>query len=201
MLDPVVLRERAQVLAGSRVAGVAAQARASAGRDHALGGVHQHRVRFEQHVEKALKLQNRVTFAWVVGEETGLVGSGALATRQHPHYVFAVDTFVSSNSPVDSQRFANIPLGTGAVIRAMDNSVITPPTVVARIAEIARARKIPFTVGTTNGGNDGSSFTRYGSFVAPISWPGRYSHSAVEIADARDLGALVDLIVALSQTL
>jgi putative aminopeptidase FrvX len=147
------------------------------------------------------KLQNRVTFAWVVSEETGLVGSGALASQQHPAYVFAVDTFVSSNSPVDAQRFANIPLGTGAVIRAMDNSVITPPAVVARIAEVARAHKIPFTVGTTNGGNDGSMFTRYGSLVAPISWPGRYSHSAVEIADARDLGALVDLIVALSQTL
>jgi putative aminopeptidase FrvX len=147
------------------------------------------------------KLQNRVTFAWVIGEETGLVGSGIVAARQHPPYVFAVDTFVSSNSPVDSQRFANIPLGTGAVIRAMDNSVITPPAVVAHVAEVARARKIPFSVGTTNGGNDGSQFTRYGSFVTPISWPGRYSHSAVEIVDARDLGALVDLIVALSQGL
>jgi putative aminopeptidase FrvX len=37
--------------------------------------------------------------------------------------------------------------------------------------------------------------------VTPISWPGRYSHSPVEIVDARDLGALVDLIVAIAQGL
>ena len=140
---------------------------------------------------------NRITFAWVVEEETGLAGSGALAERLHPEYVFAVDTFVSSDSPVDPQRMAHIPLGTGAVLRAVDNSSITPPETVAKIRAMAAARRIPTTVGVTSGGNDGSQFSRYGSTVVPISWPGRYSHSPVEVVDSRDLDALVNLIVML----
>jgi putative aminopeptidase len=143
------------------------------------------------------KVTNRVTFAWVVEEETGLAGSGALAERLHPEYVFAVDTFVSSDSPVDPQRMAHVPLGTGAVLRAVDNSSITPPAAVAKIRALASARQIPTTVGVTSGGNDGSQFSKYGSIVVPISWPGRYSHSPVEVIDSRDLDALVNLIVVL----
>ena len=143
------------------------------------------------------KVTNRITFAWVVEEETGLAGSGALAERLHPDYVFAVDTFVSSDSPVDPQRMALIPLGTGAVLRAVDNSSITPPETVAKIRAMAAARQIPTTVGVTSGGNDGSQFSRFGTTVVPISWPGRYSHSAVEVIDSRDLDALVNLIVML----
>jgi putative aminopeptidase len=144
------------------------------------------------------KVPNRITFAWVVEEETGLVGSGALAERVHPDYVFAVDTFVSSDSPVDPQRMALIPLGTGAVLRAVDNSSITPPETVAKIRAMAAVRQIPTTVGVTSGGNDGSQFSRFGTTVVPISWPGRYSHSPVEVIDSRDLDALVNLIVMLA---
>ncbi len=143
------------------------------------------------------KVTNRITFAWVVEEETGLAGSGALAERLHPAYVFAVDTFVSSDSPVDPQRMALVPLGTGAVLRAVDNSSITPPDTVAKIRAMAAARRIPTTVGVTSGGNDGSQFSRFGSTVVPISWPGRYSHSPVEVIDSRDLDALVNLVVML----
>ena len=80
--------------------------------------------------------------------------------RLHPEYVFAVDTFVSSDSPVDPQRMAHIPLGTGAVMRAVDNSSITPPAVVAKIRALAAARQVPTTVGVTSGGNDGSQFSK-----------------------------------------
>ncbi|MBE3132892.1 MAG: hypothetical protein IMZ55_05425, partial [Acidobacteria bacterium] len=117
------------------------------------------------------KIPNAVTFSWVVGEEIGLVGSAFVAPRLRPAYVFPIDTFVSSDSPLDPQRLAHIPLGTGAVARAIDNSSITPPETVARLVEIARAHRIPISVGTTNGGNDGSSFSRYGTIVAPLSWP------------------------------
>jgi len=144
------------------------------------------------------KVPNRVTFAWDVEEETGLTGAGVLAERMAPAYVFAVDTFVSSDSPVDPQRTSRVPLGNGAVLRAVDNSSITPPATVEAIRALAAARGIPVTVGTTNGGNDGSQFSKVGTIVVPISWPGRYSHSAVEVIDGRDLQALVDLIVALT---
>lgn len=147
------------------------------------------------------KVPNRVTFAFVVGEETGLAGSGFLAQRAHPAYAFAIDTFVSSDSPVDPQRMALVPLGSGVVARAIDNSSITPPETVARVVAVGRDHKIPVVASATSGGNDGSQFSRYGSTVVPLSWPGRYSHSPVEVMDLRDLENLVGLIVALTSAM
>jgi putative aminopeptidase FrvX len=105
---------------------------------------------------------------------------------------------VSSDSPVDPQRLALVPLGSGAVARAMDSSSITPPETVARVVTIGRTHRIPVVVSATSGGNDGSQFSKYGSIVVPLSWPGRYSHSPVEIMDLRDLEHLVALIAALA---
>jgi putative aminopeptidase FrvX len=184
--DTVTVRKRFQLLAGSRATGRSIDDRAGcAALTLALAKIDPSRV------------PGRVTFAWDVEEETGLFGAGVLAERMHPAYVFAVDTFVSSDTPIDPQRYARNPLGSGAVLRAVDSSSISPPEVVARVKKLAAARGIPVTVGMTSGGNDGSQFSKVGSVLLPLSWPGRYSHSAVEVIDGRDLQALVDVIVAL----
>ena len=82
-------------------------------------------------------------FAWSVREETGLEGAMALARRYAPSVkrVYSVDTFVSSDSPVETTRFAYAPLGRGAVIRGLDNSAIAPPAEMDRILNIARAQR------------------------------------------------------------
>ncbi len=145
-------------------------------------------------------MKRKVIFAWSVREETGLEGAMALAR----HYgssvkrVYSVDTFVSSDSPLETSRFAHAPLGRGAVIRGLDNSSVTPPAELARILNIARAHGIPLQVGATNGGTDGSDFVRYGVLHAGLSWPGRYSHSPVEVLDLRDLQALERLVYAIA---
>ena len=141
-------------------------------------------------------LKRKVIFAWSVREETGLEGAMALAR----HYgssvkrVYSVDTFVSSDSPVETTRFAHAPLGQGAVIRGLDNSSVAPPAELDRILNIARMQSIPMQVGATNGGTDGSDFVRYGVLHVGLSWPGRYSHSPVEVLDLRDLQALERLV-------
>lgn len=141
-------------------------------------------------------LKRKVIFAWSVREETGLEGAMALAK----HYgaivkrVFSVDTLVSSDSPLETTRFANAPLGQGAVIRGLDNSSVTPPAELDRILKLARTQRIPLQVGATNGGTDGSDFVRYGVLHMGLSWPGRYSHSPVEVLDLRDLQALERLV-------
>ena len=145
-------------------------------------------------------LKRKVIFAWSVREEVGLEGAIALAK----HYgslvkrVYSVDTFVSSDSPVETTRFAYAPLGRGAVIRGLDNSAIAPLAEMDRIIDIARAQRIPVQVGATNGGTDGSDFVRYGALHVSLSWPGRYSHSPVEVLDLRDLQALERLIYAIA---
>jgi putative aminopeptidase FrvX len=141
-------------------------------------------------------LGRKVIFVWSVREETGLDGAGAIAAQLGPTVtrVHAVDTFVASDSPLESQRFADAPIGAGAVVRALDNSSVTPPAETDRIVAIARLRKIPLQVGTTNGGNDGSQLVRYGAVDVPLAWPLRYSHSPAETIDLRDVRSLASLV-------
>ncbi|HSK62554.1 MAG TPA: hypothetical protein VK893_01890, partial [Pyrinomonadaceae bacterium] len=75
-----------------------------------------------------------------------------------------------------------------------------PPAEVERILTLARANGITLQVGATNGGTDGSDFIRYGVLHVGLSWPGRYSHSPVEVLDLRDLQALERLVHAIAIT-
>jgi len=138
-----------------------------------------------------------VTFAWDVQEETGLFGAAELAKTLKPDYVFAIDTFVSTDSPLESKRFGFLPVGKGAVLRSIDSSNVTPKTEIAKALAIARRRGIPIQVGNSRGGNDGSVFLAGGAVDIPLSWPGSYAHSLIEKIDRRDLEALTDLILAI----
>lgn len=143
-------------------------------------------------------LKRKVIFVWSVREETGLDGAAAVAATYGPtvRRVHAVDTFVSSDSPIESSRFGYAPIGAGAVVRALDNSSVTPPAEIDRVVALARARRIPLQVGTTNGGNDGSELVRIGALNVPLAWPLRYSHSPAEVVDLRDVRALADIVKA-----
>lgn len=145
-------------------------------------------------------LKRKVILAWSVREETGLEGASALAKQYGSKVkrVYSIDTFVSSDSPAETTRFAHALLGKGAVIRGLDNSAVAPPAEMDRIRDIARLEGIPLQVGATNGGTDGSTFVGYGVVHVSLSWPGRYSHSPVEVLDLRDLQALERLIYAIT---
>ena len=60
-------------------------------------------------------VQRRLTFAWVVEEEIGLVGSRALLAATLPDVtrVYAVDTFVSSDAPLGVAAFCLCASGAG----------------------------------------------------------------------------------------
>ena len=146
-----------------------------------------------------------VTFIWSTEEEVGLKGAAAAAERmakegRTPDFVFAIDTFVSSDSPLESKRFADAEIGKGFVVRAVDNSNITPREYVDRVVKLARDNGIPAQYGVTGGGNDGATFTRYGSVNIPLGWPLRYSHSPGEVIDTRDLDALAKIITVLAKS-
>ena len=145
-------------------------------------------------------LDHKVIFVWSTREETGLDGARAAAAEFGPSVkrVHAVDTFVSADSPLETGRFAVIPIGTGAVVRALDNSSVAPPDEIERVVRIAARSGIPLQVNTTNGGNDGSVFVPFGAVDVPLSWPLRYSHSPAEVIDLRDLRSLTRLIAALA---
>jgi putative aminopeptidase FrvX len=146
-----------------------------------------------------------VTFVFSTGEELGLYGAAATAKRlaaegHPPDYVFAVDTFVSADSPLESKRFGDAEIGKGFVIRAVDNSNIVRPDLVEKVIRLARANQIPVQFGVTGGGNDGSAFVRYGSADIALGWPLRYSHSPAEVVDTRDVDALAHIVTAIAKS-
>jgi putative aminopeptidase FrvX len=145
-----------------------------------------------------------VTFIWSTEEEVGLKGAASAADRlaaagRMTRTVFAIDTFVSSDSPLENPRFAHALLGQGFVVRAVDNSNVAPRTLSDRVVVIARQHNIPVQYGVTGGGNDGSVFTRFGAVDVALGWPLRYSHSPAEVVDTRDVHALADVVTALAK--
>ena len=140
-----------------------------------------------------------VTFVWSTREELGLEGAAAFAEQaakegSSPDFVFAIDTFVSSDSPLESKRFADAKIGDGFVVRAVDNSNTVPREYVDRVVAMAREHSIPVQYGVTGGGNDGSVFVRYGSVDVALGWPLRYAHSPGEVIDTKDLDALEKIV-------
>jgi putative aminopeptidase FrvX len=147
------------------------------------------------------RLDHRVVFAWSVQEEGGLYGAAALAERfgAETRQVFSIDTFVSSDTPLESPHFAHAPLGDGPVLRSAENSSLAPPAERERILALAETAGIPIQYGLTQGGTDGTTFTYWGAPNAGLSWPGRYSHSPAEVLDLRDLVRLRSLIMMVAQ--
>ena len=148
------------------------------------------------------ELDSKVIFTWSVHEEGGLRGAGAMARRyaRSAHRIFSVDTFVSSDTPLETPHFAHALLGRGPVLRAIENSSVSPDRERQRVINAAREAGIPLQIGLTQGGTDGTQFTFWGAPNQGLSWPGRYSHSPGEVLDLRDLEHLGQLIATMART-
>jgi len=144
------------------------------------------------------ELSQRVTFIWSVAEEAGLIGSTFAAKNLTDiSTVYPIDTYVSSDDPYSDESFANSPLGDGAVIRVLESINFLSRKNLKKIQTIANKNEIKVQYGMTAGGTDGQAFLGYGIPSIPLSWPGRYSHSPVEVMDYRDLNSLTSLISAI----
>jgi len=143
-------------------------------------------------------LSRRVLFVFTTREEGGLLGASAFGADHGRtlQRVYSIDTFVSSDTPLEQPTFAFAPLGQGAVLRGLDDGSIVPPAERAQVLRIAKLNGIPIQVGTTHGSTDGSSVAPMGAPNVGLSWPGRYSHSPGEVLDLRDVDALIRLIAA-----
>ena len=187
--DSVTVPKRYRALLGKRVAGRSL--------DDRLGCavLLEAMSRLEKRTRRA---RRAVEFVFTVQEETGLKGARHVAQRSKPDVVYAVDTFVTSDTPFESRHFAFARLGAGPVLRALDQSGATPRNEVNRILALAARRRIPVQLGVTAGGNDGSTFVSLDTVNVPIGFPLRYAHTPVETADLRDAESAVDLIEALA---
>jgi putative aminopeptidase len=142
----------------------------------------------------------KVTIVFSTGEEIGLLGSTFAAKGlQDCDIVYPIDTFVSSDDPVEPHSFAYCPLGKGAVIRVIESINIARKADVDYLQQLAAHHNIAIQLGMTAGGTDGQGFLAYDIPSVPLSWPGRYSHSPIEVMDFRDLRELVALIQTIMQ--
>lgn len=147
---------------------------------------------------KPAELPFKVTFVWSVEEEGGLVGATYAAQNlQDASIAYAIDTFVSSDDPIDPQLYAYCPLGNGAVIRVLESINFIGREQLNYLQSLAKKNNIKTQFGMTAGGTDGQAFMKYDIPAVPLSWPGRYSHSPIEIMDFRDMSELVKLIRAI----
>ena len=143
-------------------------------------------------------LSKKVTFIWSVEEETGLFGSSFAAKNlSNATTVYPIDTYVSSDDVYSDETFANCPLGNGAVIRVLESVNFISRENIKTVQSLAAKNKIKVQYGMTVGGTDGQAFLGYDIPSIPLSWPGRYSHSPIEVMDYRDMNNLVSLIKAL----
>ena len=185
--------KRLRVLAGGRISGRSLDDRVGCG---VLARVLRSLEKVDLQSQEAGRA---VWFVFSIKEESGLVGASAVAKEIQPERVYAIDSFVSSDSPIEDRRIGFAELGKGFVIRAMDNSGISPIEAVRRIADLARAKKIPVQYGVTAGGNDGSRFVSRGAVNVPLSWPLRYAHTPAEVADGGDIEALYRIVAELAR--
>jgi putative aminopeptidase len=146
------------------------------------------------------RLTRKVLLVWSIHEEGGLLGARAFGDRhgRNLRRVYSVDTFVSSDTPIESPHFAFAPLGSGAVLRGLDDGSLAPRAERERILRIARERNILVQPGTTHGSTDGSAISPWGPPNVGLSWPGRYSHGPAEVMDLRDVSALARLVAAVA---
>ena len=141
------------------------------------------------------ELPYTVTFVWSVGEETGLVGSTyAEKFLKDVSIGYPIDTYVSSDAPMESKIFGYCPLGNGAVIRVLESINFISRNNLNSLQSLAAKNNIKIQYGMTAGGTDGQGFLSNGIPSVPLSWPGRYSHSPIEVMDFNDVNSLVQLI-------
>src|ERR1700723_182006 len=145
-----------------------------------------------------------VTFVWSTEGGVGSKGAAEFAKQaakdgRAPDFVFLVDAFMSSDSPVESKPPAGAELGKGFAVPAADSSPSVPQKYVDRIVALANKHQIPVQHGVTAAENDGAVFSRYGSVNVALGFPLRYSHSPAELIDTRDFDALGSIVEVLAR--
>jgi putative aminopeptidase FrvX len=190
LLDTVTVPKRFTPLAGTRIAARSMDDRFGCTAVLALA----RRIRPRD-------VEGTLTLAWTVQEEVGLRGATALAAKLEPDVVVPIDSYVTSDSPLENPRVGYHELGAGPIVRALDTSHIAPIDLVKGLVAFAEGKRLRLSYGATQGGNDGSVFRTSNTRVLPLAIPIRYSHTAIETIDTSDLAELIDLLTAMTADL
>lgn len=149
--------------------------------------------------------QCEVHLAFVVQEETRLHGAMPLAFGRDLDWALGVDATLAFDTPDLMNGQTDVRLGGGPAIKVMDHvrrhgqgfiahlGLRTHIEAAARERAIAAQREV--VIGLTTAAAP-LPFVRAGLPVAAVSFPLRYSHSPVEVADVGDIQATLQLLQA-----
>ena len=144
---------------------------------------------------KKIKTDNDVYFVFTTQEEAGLRGARGAAYKIMPDAALAIDITDTGDTP-ECGNMA-VKLGKGAAIKVMDRSVICDSDVRTTLIELAKKNNIPYQLEImTDGGTDAGviHLTGEGVKTGGVSIPTRYIHSPSEMADKKDISAVIDLV-------
>lgn len=152
---------------------------------HLLSEVHQAELHYD------------LTLAATVQEEIGLVGATSLGQRGTFDLAIAIDNGPTADYPGVSERELPIRLGGGPVLVYKDSRVHYDQRLINALLDTAERHDIAVQSCIFTGfGSDGAALIRSGLPTALLGIASRYTHSAFEMADVRDLAAVLALLQA-----
>ena len=147
-------------------------------------------------------LAYEVWLASTVQEENGLLGASSLADEQRFDYAIALDVGLTGDIPGPDERDFPARLGCGPIVVYQDATAHYSRRLSDTLVTTARAENIPIqTAIFQHYGSDGAALIRRGVETALLTYPTRYTHSAIETVDEGDLKHTVTLLVALLTTI
>ncbi|HQY30276.1 MAG TPA: M20/M25/M40 family metallo-hydrolase [Thermomicrobiales bacterium] len=134
-----------------------------------------------------------------VQEEVGCRGAEVAAYLLNADFAIGLDVTQAIDLPPAKPRESVTRLHHGVAIKLFDKSMLPNRKLNRHLRDIAERNSIPYQLEVLPvGGQDGASFqqSRAGIVATTLSIPTRYLHSPNERASKRDIGAMVDLLVA-----
>ena len=140
-------------------------------------------------------------YAATIQEEIGLVGALSLGRDLEADLAIALDNGLVGDIPTVSSGQMPTNLGAGPTLVYKDAHVHYDVRLIDRLTDIAAANDIPIQHAVYEQiGSDGSALIKQGIPTALLGPATRYTHSAFEMIDVRDLGASLRLLAAFVTT-
>jgi len=141
-----------------------------------------------------------LTLIATVQEEFSMRAGVPAVRAVDPDVLICLDIALAADSPghnTDGPRLGEGPVVHGYTRGRTGGGLIPNPRLVRYITDTAQEHAIPFVRGTLSGGLTDGSYMQYAGAGIPtidLAFPVRNAHTAVEVADLRDVEHLVDLL-------
>jgi tetrahedral aminopeptidase len=146
-------------------------------------------------------LSYELTIAATVQEEIGLIGATSLGSKGKYDLAIAIDNGPIADYPGVDLREMPVHLGQGPTLVYKDSWTHYDRRVINQLLDVAAVNDIPVQQSIFPGfGSDGAALIRAGIPTALLAIATRYTHSAFEMLDERDIDAALALLRAFVTT-